>query len=346
MDNNISKPLVSLIIPCFNMGDKIHRLLDSILDQTYTVLQVIVVDDGSTDNSAVVIKSYECKFIDKGILLEYVYRDNGGLGAAINTGLKRVKGDFFCWPDADDYLSNDSVEKKLKFLIDNPDYGFVRSDAAIFFEGDLTKQVGYMSKKSSNRFKEENLFEDYILEKDVIFCPGCHMIRTSCFQEVNPQMDIFEGHRGQNYQLLLPMLYRFKFGYIDECLYNYIYYKNSMSRGDDSFEKWLIRNNGLQSYILETLDRMDMKEDDYLYYRQLTMQKYIYLNACRAYDFGLKGEYIRFRNKLVDERFISAISKLDFLYKLPWTFKFHSLYMNIKRKIKSNIFLYRLLRHD
>ena len=346
MDNNINTPLVSLIVPCFNMGEKIHRLLDSILIQSYSILQVIVVDDGSTDNSALVIKSYERKFSEKGIVLDYIYRANGGLGAAINTGLKHVKGEFFCWPDADDFLTKDSVEKKMNFLLEHPNYGFVRSDAAIFFEDDLTKQVDCMTRKSPNRFKEDNLFEDYILEKDILFCPGCHMVRTASFKEVNPQMDIFEGRRGQNYQLLLPMLYRFKFGYIDECLYNFIYYSNSMSRGDDSFAKWEERNSGLQSYILETLDRMDMTPDDYSYYKQLTLQKYIYQNACRAYDFGLRKEYIHYRKALVDNRFVSAISKLDYMLKIPFAFKLRSLYMSLIRKIKSNITMYKLLRYD
>lgn len=346
MDSYITSPIVSLIVPCYNMGSKIHRLLDSILIQTYSHLQVIVVDDGSTDNSADVVQSYTQRFSERGIVLEYVYRRNGGLGAAINTGLKHVDGEYFCWPDADDYLTPDSVEKKLDFLLQHPDYGFVRSDAAIYFEDDLTKQVGCMTRKLPNRFKEEDLFEDYILEKDIIFCPGCHMIRTSSFKEVNPLMDIFEGKRGQNYQLLLPMLYRFKFGYIDECLYNFIYYSNSMSRGDDSFDKWVERNAGLQSYILETLDRMEMTPADYEYYRNLTLQKYIYQNACRAYDFGLRDEFCKYRNAITDKRFIKDISRIDSILHIPFSFEIHALYMRLIRKIKSYTKLYKMLRHD
>jgi glycosyltransferase involved in cell wall biosynthesis len=331
------------------MGDKIHRLLDSIIIQTYTKLQVIIVDDGSTDNSADVIKSYIKKATEKGIQIEYVYRKNGGLGAAINTGLKHVNGDFFCWPDADDYLTPDSVEKKLNFLLEHEDYAFVRSDAAIFFENDLTKPVGCMTRKSPNRFKEVDLFEDYILEKDITFCPGCHMVRTASYKEVNPNMDIYEGRRGQNYQLLLPLLYRFKFGYIDECLYNFIYYSNSMSRGDDTFQKWVDRNAGLQSYILETLDRMSMEPEDYEYYKSLTLQKYIYQNACRAYDFGLRDEYKAYREKLYDTRFLDSISRIDKLFKIPLSFKIHALYMWLIRRIKGNSKIYKiikLLRHD
>lgn len=346
MESSIEGSLVSLIIPCFNMGDKIHRLLDSILHQTYTTLQVIIVDDGSTDDSASVVKSYENVFEEKGIVFNYVYKRNGGLGSAINTGLKHVKGDFFCWPDADDYLTNDSVEKKLNFLLEYPEYGFVRSDAAIFFEDDLTNQVGFITRKSPNRFKENDLFEDYILERDVTFCPGCHMVRTSSFKEVNPKMDIFEGRRGQNYQLLLPMLYRFKFGYIDECLYHYIVYKDSMSRGDNSFVKWEERNEGLQSYILETLERMEMTDSDYKYYKELTIQKYIYQNACRAYDFGLKNEYVKYREKLRNEAFILAISRIDRIFKIPFGFRIHSLRMRAVERIKRNNTIYKLLRHD
>lgn len=339
-------PIVSLIIPCYNMGNRISHLFDSIIEQTYKHLQIIIVDDGSTDDSKEVILSYFSKLEEQGYEFEYIYQENRGLGGAINTGLKHIKGDFFCWPDADDTLTADSVEKKLNFLERHSDYAFVRSDAAIFIDGYLNKQVGYMSHKSPNRFKEENLFEDYILERDIIFCPGCHMVRTSSFKMVNPKMDIFECKRGQNYQLLLPLLYKFKFGYIDECLYNFIYYTNSMSRGDDSFEKCKRRNIEMQNCILETLNRINMSTVDFQYYRELTLQKYIYWNACRAFDFGLRKQYRKYRQKLVDEHFLKPIKKLDIMYNIPFAFEIHAFYIKITKKIKSNVTLYRLLRND
>lgn len=346
MDNNLNLPLVSLIIPCYNMGTKIHRLLNSILEQTYTKIQVIIVDDGSTDNSSQIINSYRDKFTEKGIIYEYIYKENQGLGAAINTGLKLIKGEYFCWPDADDYLTNDSIEKKLKFLETNRDYGFVRSDAAVYFETDLKYKIGCISRKSPNRFKETNLMEDYILGKDVIFCPGCHMIKTAAFKTVNPKMDIYEGKRGQDYQLLLPMLYKYKFGYIDECLYNYIIYQNSMSRGDDTFQKCKTRHDELFVYIIETLKRIDMPAADFDYYSKLAKENSFFLNAISAFNFGLKHEYDINRRQITNENLINRIKTIDTIRHIPLGFYFKKISYKIKKIILRNKIIYKILRND
>lgn len=336
--------LVSIIVPCYNMGSKIHRLLDSILNQTYQHLQVIIVNDGSTDNSAGVINSYKLRFQQQGIEVEYIYQENRGLGGAVNTGLKYIKGDYFCWPDADDWLSPDSIEKKMTFLETHQDYGFVRSDASVYLESDLANPIGRISRNSPDRFKEVNLMEDYILENNIIFCPGCHMVRTSAFKMVNPNMDIYEGRRGQNYQILLPMLYKYKFGFIDECLYHYVICSGSMSKGDDTYNKVLDRYNGLQTYIIETLKRMDMNKADFEYYSDLTYQKYYMKKALCAYDYGLKGEYIKYSVKMTNSGMRKQLSNSDFAYNIPFMFFVHKKSVEFRNALKRWSTLYRLYR--
>ena len=233
-------------------------------------------------------------------------------------------------------MTPDSIEKRVTFLEGNPSYVFVRSDAAVFFESDLRNPIGRITRNSPNRFKESNLMEDYILERDIIFCPGCHMVKTSAFKEVNPQMDIYEGRRGQNYQLLLPLVYKFKFGYIDECLYNYVIYPTSMSRGDDSFEKWLNRYDGLSTYIVETLKRMNMSTRDFDYYMDLTSEKYFRLKAIKAFEFGLKDEFNNYRKKMKNAYLISTMERYDCLARIPGTFYFSRKYFKMKRRLQAN----------
>jgi glycosyltransferase involved in cell wall biosynthesis len=289
----IVEQLVSIIIPCYNMGNKIYRLLDSICEQNYSNMELIIVDDGSTDNSKQVIDSYNDKFKDKGIKLHYVYQSNQGLGAAIDTGLKYINGQYFCWPDADDFLDPISIKERVDFLENNKEYGLVRSDAYIYYEKNLQKPVGYISRKHKNRFKEENLFEDYILERNIFFCPGCHLVRTAVFRDVNPKMSIYPGKRGQNYQLLLPLIWKYKFGYIDKPLYHYIVYENSMSRGDTDYHKVELRCDGLQTIIIETLKRMNLPGADFNFYRDMTYDKYHIIKMKMAIKFGEKKEFIK-----------------------------------------------------
>ena len=221
------------------------------------------------------------------------------------------------WPDADDWLESSSVEERKRFLEEHIDYGFVRSDAYIVLENDLNSPVDYMTYKKSNRFKEDNLVDDYLWERDIIFCPGCHMIRTDCFLKVNPEMDIYPGRFGQNYQLLLPMLCFYKFGYIDKPLYDYVIYKQSLSKGDDSLAKILLRYQGLEDILVETFKRIPIAEHAKEHYIYQVHQKYAILRAIAAYNFG---------NKEVFKKYFSVISKE---YCTPYLLKASK---NIERK--------------
>lgn len=249
----IVKDLVSVIVPCYNMSNRIHRLFDSLLTQTYKKLQIILVNDGSTDNSEEIVLEYKKKFEIQGIDFQYILQTNTGLGGAINKGLKYIKGEFFIWPDADDWLASDSVEIRVKFLKENLDYGFVRSDAYLFFESDLKHPIGLLTDKNPEKSKIQDLLLNYIWEKNANYCPGCHMIRTALFQSVCKNMDIYSARGGQNFQLLAPMLCNYKFGYIDKPLYNYVIYKRSMSHGDNTFDEYIRRTKIGEDIKVQTL---------------------------------------------------------------------------------------------
>lgn len=123
--------LVSIITPCYNVEKTIKKYLESILNQTYKNLELIFIDDGSTDETEKIIKEYINEFEQNKIKVKYVYQENAGLGGAINTGLKLVTGDFLCWADPDDFFLPESIEKRLNILIEHPEYDVVSSDAYV-----------------------------------------------------------------------------------------------------------------------------------------------------------------------------------------------------------------------
>ena len=106
--------LVSIITPCYNVANTLIYYLQSILNQTYKNIEVIAVDDGSTDDTADILKEYVFIFAKYQMKLEYIYQKNAGLGAAINTGLKYVNGEYLCWADPDDFYMSDSIAKFTK----------------------------------------------------------------------------------------------------------------------------------------------------------------------------------------------------------------------------------------
>ena len=113
-----SFPLITVIIPCYNHGHYLGGAIDSVLGQSYSSIEVIVVDDGSSDHTREVAQGYDQR-------VSYVYKDNGGLSAARNTGIEQAKGDYIVFLDADDWLYPSALETNLHYLEQNPKAAFV-----------------------------------------------------------------------------------------------------------------------------------------------------------------------------------------------------------------------------
>ena len=110
----MNSPLVSVLINNHNYGRFLNQAIDSLLDQTYPAIEIIVVDDGSTDNSHAVIERYGCQIIS-------VLKQNGGQDSAFNAGFKRSRGDIICFLDADDVFTSEKVEKVVERFQAFPD---------------------------------------------------------------------------------------------------------------------------------------------------------------------------------------------------------------------------------
>lgn len=256
----MEKELISIITPCYNVASTLEQYLKSILNQTYNNIEVIAVDDGSTDDTAKILKRYISIFAENKMTLKYIYEDNAGLGAAINNGLKYVEGDYLCWSDPDDFYFPTSMEKRLQEFHKHPECAVVSSDAYVYHSNDLKHPF----KREAARFicrQEPNQFE-LLLKEESHFCAGCHMIRMADFEKVNPKREIYPAKRGQNWQLLLPVYYKFKRYYLDEPLYAYVVYPNSMSSGDMTEEKEMNRWGEHEEIIRQTLCRIPLTENE------------------------------------------------------------------------------------
>lgn len=108
-------PLVSVIISNYNYGRFLPQAIDSVLAQTYQNFELIVVDDGSTDNSQEVIESYSAH------LIAY-FQKNEGQGAALTAGILMSKGEIICFLDADDYYHHDKLKKVVAAFIEHPEW--------------------------------------------------------------------------------------------------------------------------------------------------------------------------------------------------------------------------------
>jgi len=122
------QPKVSIIIPCYNKVEYISVMFDSILAQIWDNIELILVNDGSTDGTRGVIADYEQKFIQRGYDVIIVDQENKGLAGAVYSGLLHVTGDFVCQVDADDALDNEYITTLAGWLAANPDYDWAVCD--------------------------------------------------------------------------------------------------------------------------------------------------------------------------------------------------------------------------
>lgn len=109
------KKIVSVIVPVYNVEKYLPICIQSIIDQTYRNIEILLVDDGSQDSSGVLCDSFAKK--DNRIVV--IHKENGGLSSARNVGIREATGDYITFVDSDDYISNDFIEKTVNLLMSN-----------------------------------------------------------------------------------------------------------------------------------------------------------------------------------------------------------------------------------
>jgi glycosyltransferase involved in cell wall biosynthesis len=124
-NSGILENYVSIVIPTYNYGRYLREAIESALNQTYKWTEVIVVDDGSTDDTASICKSYPVK---------YFFQTNQGISSAMNFGISVSKGEFYLTMGADDILRKNYVEKTLSVMLSHRKIGFVYTGARFFGE--------------------------------------------------------------------------------------------------------------------------------------------------------------------------------------------------------------------
>lgn len=282
----MSNPLVTIITPCYNGEEYIDKYFDSILAQTYDNLELIFVNDGSTDRTEGIALSYRSALEARGITYKYLHQPNGGQAKAMNTGFKEMTGKYLVWPDSDDLLSPESIEKRVKFLEDNPDFDFVRSNGD-FFRFESGERIGPLT-TSDNRFRQD-IFLDLILEETYCAC-GCYMIRTDMLRKIYPDLTIYETSVGQNWQILIPIAGKGKCGFIDEYLYHIAVRPNSHSRQVRSTQEEVERRMGLKKVLEIGIALSERNDRDYHRIVDLKYQHILFRIYLKAGEMELAEE--------------------------------------------------------
>lgn len=190
----MKNPLVSVIIPTYNRSNYLFNTIESIVSQTYKYLEIIIVDDGSTDETKNVVQNIISKVNMKNII--YVYQTNGGAPSARNNGLAKSRGEYIIFFDSDDIMFNNRVELQMDSILKN-DADLCA--AGFKFTGSTIKNYipPLYVKDQLNSFLKLELWgstQSFLFKKSVLLSVGGYDEELSCFQDIDLVFRILTVH--------------------------------------------------------------------------------------------------------------------------------------------------------
>lgn len=228
-----SNHLVSIIVPVYKAENYLSRCVNSILKQTFSDFELILIDDGSPDNSGKICEDYAQK--DKRIIV--IHQENQGVSAARQKGLDNATGDYVIHADPDDWVEPDWLET-LYHEAERTKADMVMCD----FERVYSDKTFYCSQKPIS-LKNEDILNDLISEKIWGSCWN-KLVRLECFHKYNvhfhPEMNLWEDL----YVNCMLLIHDIKVAYVAKALYHYDSYINENSivrfRNDSHIHSGLI----------------------------------------------------------------------------------------------------------
>ncbi|TGN41527.1 glycosyltransferase [Marinobacter confluentis] len=197
------KPHVSIITPTFNRADFIEQAVDSVLKQSYQNFELLIIDDGSTDDTKERLAT-----VLEDARVHYFYQANQGQSVARNLALSRASGDLVCFLDSDNYWPENKLEIQLTKLAEQPDVDVVYGDIVT-----VDEQGQEISRKNMRRYSGD--IAKYMI-RDNCVSMNTAMARRRCFEELGAM----SGTRrvADDYDLWLRFSARFRFHYMPEFL--------------------------------------------------------------------------------------------------------------------------------
>jgi glycosyltransferase involved in cell wall biosynthesis len=212
------KSLVSIIIPTYNYAHGVAETIDCALAQTYPNVEVIVVDDGSSDNTQEVLSSY-------GDRIKAIHKPNGGVSTARNVGYEASRGEYLLFLDSDDLIPPNKLDVLVSVLESHPEWGMVYSAWR------CVDETGRRVLSEVRHRKHGKLLGDLLL-RAVTMPPSCVLLRRKCLREVglfDPDLSV-----SADIDMWIRIAHAgYEIGYVDEFLFHYRILSNSMSRNID-----------------------------------------------------------------------------------------------------------------
>ena len=220
-DNNIAG-LISVIVPVYNVRDYLKKCIDSIIEQTYSYLQIILVDDGSNDGSEKICDEY----LKKDSRVQVFHKKNGGLSSARNLGLKKAKGEWIGFVDSDDYIEKDMYESLLMNM--DSDVDITCCARRVVYPLELKKRPEFWCALNKRKvFSSEEAIKEVLMLRYLSFSVCTKLFRKSLLKD----MWFPHGKVAEDMPFTYETLKRSRnVVHIGKAKYNNFYRENSISR--------------------------------------------------------------------------------------------------------------------
>lgn len=215
--------LISVVIPNYNHAHFLGDALRSVLQQSYTQIEVIVVDDGSTDQSVAVAAAFD------DARLRYIRQPNRGLSAARNTGILAAQGEYIALLDADDFWAPTYLTCVHAALVANPTWGAVHTGMRF-----VNSQGEGLPQPNTATVPADQMYERLI--DGEFFAPSAVLVRRACFREVGLFDEALRA--SEDWEMWLRVARHYHFGGIGEALLNYRVHGNNMSGNPETMLRY------------------------------------------------------------------------------------------------------------
>ena len=213
-------PLVSVVIPVYKVEGYIANTLESVVNQTYKNLEVVLVDDGTPDNSVEVAEAY---LKDKDINWRFIHQPNSGLPTARNNGVKEAEGEWVICPDSDDYIAPQTIEKMVE-AAERLNVRCVFCGFKNVYESTIDAPVE--KEGDARKLDIKKLHRDFIERRIIPLVPGMLLKRT-VYENVKYDK---ECPHDEDIHFMWRLFYEIDdIAYIDADYYNYLIRGTSMS---------------------------------------------------------------------------------------------------------------------
>jgi glycosyltransferase involved in cell wall biosynthesis len=258
--------LISVIVPVYNIERYIDRCVGSVVNQTYKNLEIILVDDGSTDGSAVVCDKWK----DRDFRIKVIHKKNGGLSDARNVGIKIATGQFYSFIDGDDEISSNMLERLYTELVNsNAEISMCRMEKIEYTQRYVTRQFPV----SDNRIELTGKEATGLLFRDIIDCSACLKL-YKC--EVFKTVEFPYGKTNEDFAVLYKLFSRAKrVVYISDILYYYYFRENSITSTGFNNSQFDKIDNCLEmmEYVKANIPELMQEAKFYLYLHAMYLLK-------------------------------------------------------------------------